>query len=139
MNYKIIFSVLLAVCFSIPSYASIWGRKYSEIKLSEDTYIVTIRATSTTTPDKALSGLLTRAAEITLNNGYRYFIVTENRDLSDKQDCLEFNWGSGFASATQKTKTIPHGQIAIKCFKTNPHKDFSIEAKSFLEFKNNRK
>jgi hypothetical protein len=51
------------------------GRGYSERRISEDTFYVKYVATGCTT-DRVLSGYLCRrAAELTLQYGFRYFVV----------------------------------------------------------------
>jgi hypothetical protein len=136
MKFRKIFTIMLFGCFTTASISShALGRKYSEIRLSSDTFIVSIKATNTTTPDKALSGLLTRAAEVTIKNGYKYFIITDKQDQSDIRSSSYFDtFGSG-AIASHKTTKVPHGQMTIKCFKTNPKANDAIDAKFFLENK----
>ncbi len=132
MLLKTIFTSLMLVFFtttSIPVQA--FGRKYSEMQLSSDIFIVSIKATETTTQNKAISGLLTRAAEITIRNGCHYFIVIDSQDQSDFKDSLI---ASNY-TAVLKSSKIPHRQITIKCFKSQPTGDNAIDAKIFLDNK----
>lgn len=133
MKIKKTLVVMLFLCFvmtSISSYATM-GRKYSEIQLAPDTFIIGIQATETTSPDKALSGLLTRAAEVTLRNGYKYFTVTHAEDQSELKSSSYFGYGSG----STKVSKIPHGQMTIKCFANQSKSNDYIEAEFFLKNK----
>lgn len=121
MNLRKIVTIMLFGVFTtalIPSHAM--GRKYSEIQLTPDTFIISIRATDTTTQDKAMSGMLTRASEVTLRNGYKYFTIT------DKQDHPEIRRSS------YKLTTVNHGQMTIKCYKKDPGSNNPIDAEFFL-------
>lgn len=108
-----------------------FGRKYSEMQLTSDTFIISIKATETTSQNKALSGLLTRAAEVTLKNGYNYFVVIDTKDQSEVQG----TWVYGYSVTTHRSSKIPHGQITIKCFKKQPKENNSVDAQLFLEKK----
>ena len=131
---RIAFTLLFA-SFLLPSISShAFGRQYSEIKLSPDTFVVNIRATSTTTAEQAYSGLLTRASELTLNNGYKYFVVTEN---ADKSDYVNHTAANIFSSSTH-AKRIPHTQMTIKCYAEKPSVENVIEANFFLENKKSK-
>ena len=130
--FKTIFISLMSVSFIATSISvEAFGRKYSEMQLSSDTFIVSIKATDTTTQNKSISGLLTRSAEITIRNGYNYFIVTDTQDQSDFKDSLSMN----SYTAILKTSKIPHRQITIKCFKSQPKVDNAIDAQIFLDSK----
>lgn len=48
---------------------------YSDFKLSEDSYQISFRGNGFTSREEVNHHLLTRAAELTKQNGYRYFIV----------------------------------------------------------------
>ena len=49
------------------------GGGYSDMALSEDTYKVTFRGNSDTSQEYVQNMLLRRCAEITIQNGYKYF------------------------------------------------------------------
>lgn len=137
MKLSKLVNLMLFSCFmltTIPSDA--WGRKYSEIQLSSDSFIISIKATETTSHDKALSGLLTRAAEVTLRNDYKYFVITDQKDHSAITSSSYLNsFGIGSARATHHVSKVPHGQLTIKCYKTDPDSKDAIDAAFFLKNK----
>ncbi|HEY0139311.1 MAG TPA: hypothetical protein VGF48_00370 [Thermoanaerobaculia bacterium] len=64
-----------------PALGSVAGG-YSETKLSATTYEVRFQANSFTNADTVGALLLRRAAELTLEAGQRYFVVTDRQPLS---------------------------------------------------------
>ncbi len=111
MFYKKLAIFSTFIYFTMTStQAQAFGRKYSEMQLTSDTFIISIKATEETSKNKALSGLLTRAAEVTLKNGYNYFVIIDAEDQSESKDTVVMNYG-WIHSATRKSSTIPHGQI----------------------------
>jgi len=124
MRFKRMFYILLFGYFMtamIPSHAM--GRKYSEIQLSPDSFIISINATTTTSPEKANNGLLTRASEVTLRNGYKYFTIIDKKDNSEH---VYDYW---------TIRKVPHREITIKCFKNDRGVNNPIDAEFFLQNK----
>ena len=116
--------VLLLFSLSFPSTSHAFGRKYSHMQIAQDSFIVTIRGTKSTTLEQALSGLITRASEITLKSDYRYFIVTSNIDHTTMTQ--------GRFSTNKNIDMC----ITIKCYKEEPKEAVSIDANFFLKNKN---
>ncbi len=113
---------LLPLLLLLPSASYAFGRKYSQIQISPDAFIVTIQGTKSTTLETALSGLMTRASEITLKNQCKYFVVTSNIDHS----------------IVSSKKTIDMC-ITIKCFQEKPKEDLvAIDAQFFLDNKHRK-
>jgi uncharacterized lipoprotein YajG len=48
---------------------------YSELKLNEDTYLVTVAGNGYTSADRAQKIALLRAAELTIQSGFQRFII----------------------------------------------------------------
>ena len=68
---------------------------FSELQLSSDVYRVAFRGNGYTSPDRVIDFALLRAAELTLQQGARYFVVVnEGRDSS--QQLI----GGGYTSGT---------------------------------------
>lgn len=65
----------LAGCMS-PYQPSGLGGGYTDMALSKDTYFVTFRGNGVTPPDVVQSYVLRRSAELTLNKGYKFFVIT---------------------------------------------------------------
>lgn len=119
-----LFFALLTLLLSFSSTSHAFGRKYSQMQIAPDSFIVTIQGTKSTTLDQALSGLMTRASEITLKNNCKYFVVTSNIDHT--------TISKGRYSTIKKIDMC----ITIKCFKEQPKDDaVAVDADFFLKNK----
>ncbi|MFC7291673.1 CC0125/CC1285 family lipoprotein [Hirschia litorea] len=79
-------SLVLAACASQPAYrpsSSYNGAGYSEQIIETNRYQVSFRGSSLTPRDDVETYLLLRSAELTLQNGYDYFVIAE-RDTESK-------------------------------------------------------
>jgi hypothetical protein len=77
---KLIFSVITIMMLSLtgcisPYQPSGLGGGYTDMALSNDTYFVTFRGNGFTSSDVVQSYALRRAAELTLNKGFKFFVV----------------------------------------------------------------
>jgi hypothetical protein len=80
MKYlAILMIVFIAGCASSYQPNGISGG-YSEIRLADDTYKVSFRGNGYTSAEKATDLAMLRAADLTLMNGYRYFVVVDSSD-----------------------------------------------------------
>ncbi|HLS67989.1 MAG TPA: hypothetical protein VK035_01510 [Kiloniellales bacterium] len=68
------------------------GQGYSEERVSEDTYRITVAGNSLTSRDRIEDYLLFRAAELTLLEGYDHFLLLERQTDSDTVRYYD-NWG----------------------------------------------
>lgn len=71
---------LAACATSTPYQPAADGRGYgfSEQRIEQDRYRITFRGNSLTTREQVENSLLFRAAELTLEQGFDYFVVVEN-------------------------------------------------------------
>lgn len=78
--------MLLGGCASQPDYreASKGGFGYSESKLSDTQYRIHFKARGSDKA-KAMDYAMLRAAEVTLENGYDWFVVNDRETLVDKE------------------------------------------------------
>ena len=86
---------------------------YSETQIQKDVFQVSYKCNDATTYD-AMKGLLAyRCAEITLQNGYDYFIVIEEKDIT-----TEDSWGMAGGrrryEASLQTVKAPGATVLIK-------------------------
>lgn len=72
-KYLLVGFILLSGCAYYGPSGLFGG--YTETALNEDTYKVSYRGNGYCTRDQAADYLLRRAAELTLNNGYKYFVI----------------------------------------------------------------
>ncbi len=82
----IVVMVGLTACASQPDYreAKRGGYGYSESKLSDTQYRIHFKARGSD-KSRAMDYAMLRAAEVTLENGYDWFIVTDRETLVDKE------------------------------------------------------
>lgn len=69
--------VALAGCATQYQQEGVFTNGYSEYRPTDDTFVVTFRASEHTPAHLAMEYALKRAAELTLKNGYRFFSVLE--------------------------------------------------------------
>ncbi len=86
---------------------------YSETQIQKDVFQVSFKCNDATTYD-AMKGLLAyRCAEITLQNGYDYFIVIQEKDIT-----TEDSWGMAGGrrryDASLQTVKAPGATVLIK-------------------------
>ncbi|MBT8471539.1 MAG: hypothetical protein HKP25_03895 [Marinicaulis sp.] len=73
--------ILLAACATATPYQPADGARgygFSEQRIESDRYRITFRGNSSTSRDTVENSLLYRAAELTVQQGYDYFVVIEN-------------------------------------------------------------
>lgn len=117
---SIIYSICLALLTLLSTPLEAWGRKYSDMQLSENTFIISIQATETTTAQKALKGLMTRAAEVTIKNNYRYFVITKQESDTVIKNTTKTTTHENSSCVDVVTTNIPNGSIWIHCFENAP-------------------
>jgi len=59
---------------------------YSEMQLNKDTYLVNFSGNRYTNPNRVGALILYRCAQLTLNNGYKYFVI-----LNSSQQTSQYN------------------------------------------------
>ena len=123
------------------------GIGYSEYRLESDRFVVTYRGNRRADPEDVRQFALKRAAEVTTNYGYRYFIVELERDLSKStlvkstREEVHFikDFWSGWINPLKNTeeeireKKNHALELSIRCFASRP-KEEVIDAYQFLAF-----
>jgi hypothetical protein len=115
---------------------------YADYQLQDDIYKVEFKANAFTDADKAQDYALLRCSEVTLNNGYRYFIIVDEQSYqknssittpvtSQTYGTASAYGGSGYAQGTYSGTTNYYGGQTynlkkpiiiniIRCFKEKP-------------------
>ncbi len=148
MKSKIFLSVatlaLLASCSTGYQARSWWRSGYSEIRTAPDSFIITYNGNEYTSSEEATKYTLLRAADLSLKNGYRYFVVlsTEDRTRSYQYSSTYENdeayatrhryIGQKSSSTYSGSVTRPGMTIRIKCFHEKPAGE-SIDAQYYWE------
>ena len=107
---------------------------YKETQLAPDVWRVNVQGNGYTSAERVADFALLRAAELTLDHGYSYFVVASEQDRTKLMA-----WNSG-TTATVSGNTIfigpsrtaylakPGSTIIIKALKTQPAGDFGFDA-----------
>lgn len=126
--YWIILLVVMRLCTSCSTrYHSlgVFTTGYNNIRFAKDRFTVTFRANKYTTPEDVRKFALRRASELTLQNGFIYFQIISEKDISDKVHIT--------TSSTMKSVVSPGIELVIQCF-TDKGELSSINAKEFLHY-----
>lgn len=102
---------------------------YNDFRVSKDTFTVTFRGNSYTTPEDVYKFTLLRASELALKNHFKYFVVVSEKDISTTS--LEYT--ASEYSEVVTDKKFPGTCMTIKCYEEMPKKDY-IEASEFIAF-----
>lgn len=77
-------ALLFAGCATTYSKESLFTNGYTSKRIGPDTFVITFRANEFTPPEKAREYALRRAAEVTLENGFRSYLILEE-EMSGKR------------------------------------------------------
>ncbi len=82
---QFIFVIVSAICLA--SCATLYQPKgfmggYSDFRINDDVFSVSFRGNGYTSSEKTLKYALLRCAEVTLQGGYKYFVIISNNDTS---------------------------------------------------------
>lgn len=123
----------LAGCVTATPYqpAAGYGDGYAEQKLEDNRYKVTFAGNSSTPRQTVENYLLYRAAEITLQNGYDYFLMVDKDTEADtryNQTYTGFGYGYGWYH------WYPRSAIGVSGGTSNPVTEYEAQA-NILVFK----
>ena len=85
MKYVLALTLVLTACGSYGPY-SFWrnGTGYSDTRLAENRWQVVYRGNGLTDPVRVIDFTLLRAAELSVNHGYKYFVLSAAVDASKR-------------------------------------------------------
>lgn len=126
--YWILLLVIATLCRSCSTrYHSLglFATGYNNVRFAQDGFTITFRANKYTTSEDVRKFALRRASELALQNGFTYFQIVSEKDISDKVHI----------TTTSKTKLVvsPGLEIVIRCFK-DKDEPYNIDAKEFLYY-----
>jgi len=132
MKYILPLLILLSAC-STPYKPSHGGTGYSDTQVNTDSFIVGFKGGS---PLRTKELALLRSAEVTLANGYSYFVVTQVDDLSTVRTHTEpygYSIHDRYYLYQDRTHTVtkPHFVYTIVCYEDRP--PHSYDAKMVLK------
>ncbi len=115
-----LFVVLLLTSCATTYQKEGWRGGFSETQLSENIFKVNFKGNGRTGSDRVGDFGLLRAAELTLEYGFNYFMVIDKTDETRV----------GFANNTLYHK--PRAEILIKCFKEKPETNAVVYEAKFI-------
>lgn len=137
--------VLLAALPLIPACATPYEKAYDDFRINEDTFSVTAKGNSHTPEEIVERYLFRRASEITLANGFRYFLFINQEDRTrvgslSSVSGQTHSYGQGNTMQSHGSGgglTIPVVEpgksVWIKCFKDRPDtQGVIVDAEQFL-------
>jgi hypothetical protein len=103
---------------------------YSHYRISDDVFSVSFRGNAATREDAVGKYLLRRASEVTLEHGFRYFVI-----LSEEDRTRAVNLGVSGMVRVGTSFDSPGTSVRIRCFHDRPPPSESpIDATEFLQF-----
>lgn len=116
---------------------------YSDMRINKDMYKVTFRGNGYTNSDVVHNFLLRRCAEVTLENGYNYFVFVNQNAQSTKyhlgtnhNGTLQKNYSGSYqySGTTQNFVAIKHSRVGIiKLFNNGEQPEVAYSAKEILK------
>lgn len=109
--------ILLSSCATKYHRKSITGG-YSDIQIDKNTFQVSFKGNSRTSMERSVDFGLLRSAELTINNGYKYFTILKgNRFLKE-----DYNYGIDDFGPYTHIVLKPRIHFKIKCYTNKPEK-----------------
>ncbi|ADE13064.1 CC0125/CC1285 family lipoprotein [Sideroxydans lithotrophicus] len=131
--YVIVLALFLSACASPPSaYVPLneWGEGYTETQLETNVFRVSFHANASTRADYAEDMTLLRSAEVTQDNGFMYFVISNGTSRSDGTISDGSGVGTGFQTSrstslgsyasSSSTSSKPSTTNTIVCYKDKP-------------------
>jgi len=123
-----------------------FGEGYTDMALSKDTYVVSFKGNGITNEMTVNKYLLRRCAELTVNNGYKYFAIIDGNSSVDVNfvqlpGSVNTQTHSGFGYSNSHTTINPGQQLRfdqhtshalIKLLPTNENIPQAMDAKFIL-------
>ncbi len=102
-----------------------FGGGYREVQLDENVFKVSFRGNDSTHQERATDFTLLRSAELTLENGFKYFVIV------DEKTATRTSWDTtsdGFGGLTTTAISKPSVANTIVLYKEKPDSVFSYNA-----------
>ncbi len=131
---------------SYKPYSYFGGGGYKDVQLGENIFKVSVEANGYTTNERASNLALLRAADLTLQNGFRFFVVSSSEDNSyssiykaPTRTSVSVSGYGNTATASARTTggqiysyQFPVRSMIITCFKEKPDMQETIYDAEFL-------
>ena len=112
---------------------------YTETQLDVDVFSVKFNGNAYTSLERAKDFTLLRSAELTLKNGYKFFVIIDANAYLDKKQgstpvsTYDYNTMSYKTTQQQYTQSKPSSSNTIKLLKEKPSNTFSYNAEFIVK------
>ena len=127
------FFLLLVSCATHYKPRGMWGNGYSHYRVDTEHFVVTFRGNRYTNEEEVKRFALLRASELTLNHGFKYFVVVQEKDLS--KAATEKTHGE-YWDRVEEVK-YPAIELTIICLLDKKEDQKAIDATSFISYNRN--
>jgi hypothetical protein len=110
----VLLALFLSAC-ATPYQEMDFAGGYSETQLSENTFNVRFQGNGFTTAERVSDLALLRCAEVCMEHGFGFFVITERQSFDSEGMILPMT-DQGEGMATRKARTLN----AVTCFKVKP-------------------
>lgn len=128
--FSVLSCVLLAGCATGYYKEGFFWNGYSDQKLEKDEFLITYRANEHTPQETVREYALRRAAEVTLEQGFRYFSLVEKINAPKEEELVELPLG-GERSVFNRSY-YPCLHLKIKCYTDKPAHGKIYDAQSLV-------
>ena len=130
--------IFLTGCSTSYHEKGIFGDGYSDYRVNQDKFAVTFRGNEYTDSEDVRRFVLMRAVELTLQNGFRYFKILSEKDVS-RQTTESSKTEHEESVITRKVnKQFPGIDLLIRCFDQEPDGD-AIDVREFMSYNHPKK
>lgn len=123
----------LASCSTSYHQRGFLGNGYSDYRMNQDRFSVTFRGNEYTDVEDVRRFAIMRAAELTLQNGFYYFTIVSERDLSRYLVEQSVSENKDYTFTRKEKKQAPGINLVIRCYHDN-YKNDTINAREFLSY-----
>lgn len=126
--------VLLCGCATQYKKQGFLGGGYTDFRMANNKFVVSFRGNEYTSSDTAMRFALLRASEITVKNGFRYFVITEKEDISKTKTLKKVDEDEGAKTEQIEQLSQPGIRLYIKCYETAPKNLDEIDAVQYISY-----
>jgi len=124
--------LLVTGCSTSYHQKGFFGDGYSDYRVNQDKFAITFRGNEYTDSEDVRRYVMMRAAELTVQNGFRYFTIISEKDISRQAVETSTTESEERILTRKEKKQAPGIDLMIRCF-DQPTGD-SIDAREFLSF-----
>lgn len=125
--------LFLAGCSTNYHQKGFFGDGYSDYRINQDKFAVTFRGNEYTDSENVRRFAMMRAAELTVQNGFHYFKIVSEKDVSHESIKTSTTEQDDRVITRKEKQEAPGIDLMIRCFNESPDGD-AINAHEFLSY-----